>query len=168
MLKKIMAHLTNARNKLFQMSNSIGNESMQSDLRPDILFLSTVFLYVCYQLAMQPGWVLGGEMWAEMATNYFPNANSPSYLQKFFSTDAGYIPAPQRLIAFVGNQFNLPAASVPYFYIWSAIICTGMMIGAFCLGQFRTLVKSDSLRFLTAISILMVADFETRTFINFT
>lgn len=168
MLKKIMVHLTSARNKLFQMSNSIGNESMQSDLRPAILFLSTVFLYVCYQLAMQPSWVLGGEMWAEMATNYFPNANSPSYLQKFFSTDAGYIPAPQRLIAFVGNQFNLPAASVPYFYTWSAIICTGMMIGAFCLGQFRTLVKSDSLRFLTVISILMVADFETRTFINFT
>lgn len=107
-------------------------------------------------------------MWAEMATNYFPNANSPSYLQKFFSTDSGYIPAPQRLIAFFGNRFNLPAASVPYFYTWSAIICTGMMVGAFCLGQFRRLVESDSLRFLTAISILMVADFETRTFINFT
>ncbi|MDO8772567.1 MAG: hypothetical protein Q7K57_28470 [Burkholderiaceae bacterium] len=150
------------------MSNSINNESMQSDLRPVILFLLTVFFYIFYQLAMQPGWVLGGEMWAEMATNYFPNANSPSYLQKFFSTDSGYIPAPQRLIAFVGNQLYLPAASIPYFYTWSAIICTGMMIGAFCSAQFRTLVRSDSLRFLTAISILMVADFETRTFINFT
>ena len=163
-----MPHLTNARNKFFQMSNSIGNESMQNDLRPAILFLWTIFLYVCYQLTMQPGWVLGGEMWAEMATNYFSNANSPSYLQKFFSTDSGYIPAPQRLIAFFGSQFNLPAASVPYFYTWSAIICTGIMIGVFCLEPFRKLVKSDLLRFLTAISILMVADFETRTFINFT
>jgi hypothetical protein len=43
-----------------------------------------------------------------------------------------------------------------------------MMIGVFCLGQFRALVKSDILRFLTCISVLMVADFETRTFINFT
>lgn len=168
MLKKIVSHLKNARNQLFQTNNSIGNESMQSDLRPAILFLSTVFFYVCYQLAMQPGWVLGGEMWAEMATNYFYNANSSSYLQKFFSTDAGYIPAPQRLIAFVGNQFNLPSAAVPYFYTWSAVIFTGMMAGAFCLEQFRKLVNSDSLRFLTTISILMVADFETRTFINFT
>jgi len=151
------------------MSNSFGgNESIQNDLRPAILFLSTVFLYISYQLTMQPGWVLGGEMWAEMATNYFSNANSLPYSQKFFSTDAGYIPAPQRLIAFVGNQFNLPAVSIPYFYTWSAIICTGMLIGAFCLGQFRKLVESDLLRFLTAISILMVADFETRTFINFT
>lgn len=168
MLKKIMAHLITARDRLFQVSNSIDHEPMQSDLRPTILFLSTVFFYVCYQLAMQPDWVLGGEMWAEMGTNYFPNANSPSYLQKFFALDAGYIPAPQRLIAFVGNRLNLSAASVPYFYTWSAIIFTGMMVGAFCLGKFRTLVKSDSLRFLTAISILMVADFDTRTFINFT
>lgn len=168
MFKKIMAHLTNARHKLFQMSDSSGKELLRSNLRPGILFVSTVLLYVAYQLVMQPGWVLGGEMWAEMATNYFPNANAPLYLQKFFSTDAGYIPAPQRFIAFIGNQLNLPAASVPYFYTWSAIICTGMMIGAFCLGPFRRLVKSDALRFLTAISILMVADFETRTFINFT
>lgn len=163
-----MAHLRNARNQLFHMRNSTSNESTQSDLSPVILFLSTVFFYFFYQLAMQPSWVLGGEMWAEMATNYFPNANSPSYLQKLFSTDGGYIPAPQRLIAFIGNQLNLPAASIPYLYTWSAIISTGMMIGVFCLVQFRTLVKSDTLRFLTAISILMVADFETRTFINFT
>ena len=51
-----------------------------------------------YQVAMQPNWVLGGGMWAKMATNYFTNANAPSYLQKFFATDAGYIPVPQRQI----------------------------------------------------------------------
>jgi hypothetical protein len=167
MLKK-KAHLASALNQLLQMSSSIGNESIQSDLRPTILFLLTVLFYVCYQLAMQPGWVLGGEMWAEMATNYFPNANSPSYFLKLFATDAGYIPAPQRLIALVGNLLNLPASAIPYFYTWSAIFLTGMMIGAFCLAQFRILVKNDALRFLTAIAILVIADFETRTFINFT
>ncbi|PRC93977.1 hypothetical protein [Solimicrobium silvestre] len=168
MIKKIIAYPKNIRNRLFEMSIPASNEPMQSNLCPTILFSLTIFFYILYQLAMQPGWVLGGEMWAEMATNYFPNANSPSYLQKLFSTDSGYIPAPQRLIAFVGNQLNLPAASVPYFYTWSAIIFTAMMVGTFCLAQFRILVKSDLLRFLTAISILMVADFETRTFINFT
>ncbi len=66
---KIMAHLTNARNQFFQMRNSIGNESMQSDLRPAILFLFTVFFYACYQLAVQPSWVLGGEIWAERRIN---------------------------------------------------------------------------------------------------
>lgn len=157
-----------ARNRMFKVEEQFSNSSAQRDRIPAILFVLTVFFYVAYQLAMQPSWVLGGEMWAEMATNYFHNANSPSYFQKIFATDAGYIPAPQRLIALVGNVFNLPASSIPYFYTWSAIFLTGMMIGAFCLPQFRTLVKSDALRFLTAIAILIVADFETRTFINFT
>ncbi|NKC48732.1 hypothetical protein HED54_12175 [Ochrobactrum anthropi ATCC 49188] len=64
---------------------------------------------------------IGGGMWAEMATNYYPNANASSFVQKLLSTDAGYIPAPQRLIALVGNQLNLPAATIPYFYTWSSI-----------------------------------------------
>lgn len=131
-------------------------------------FLLTIFLYAIYMAATQPAMVFHGEMWAEMATNYFFNANSSSYLQKLISTDAGYIPAPQRLIAFIGNQLHLSAASIPYLYTWSAIICTGMLVGVFCLPQFRRLVPSDLLRFLTAISVLMFADFETRTFINFT
>ena len=117
---------------------------------------------------MQPSWMLGGEMWAEMATNYFPNANSPSYFHKLFSTDAGYIPVPQRLIALVGNALNFPAGSIPYFYTWSATLLTGMMVGTFCLARFRILVKNDALRFCAAIVILIVADFETKTFINFT
>lgn len=107
-------------------------------------------------------------MWAEMATNYYFNANAPSYFQKLFATDAGYIPIPQRLIALVGNLLNLSAGTIPYFYTWSAIIFSGMLVGTFCLSQFRTLVRSDAVRFLTCIAILMVVDFETRTFINFT
>lgn len=168
MIKTILAFPKIARNRLFKVEERISNSSAQRDRIPAILFILTVFFYVAYQLAMQPGWVLGGEMWAEMATNYFTNANSPSYIQKLFATDAGYIPAALRLIALTGNLFNLPADSIPYFYTWSAIILTGMMIGAFCLAQFRKLVRNDVLRFLTAISILVVADFETRTFINFT
>lgn len=168
MLKKTIVLLTNVRNKLFEKRNSITNEMVKRDIRPIILFLSTIFFYVCYMLAMQPSWVLGGGMFAEMATDFFPTANSPSYLQKLFTPSAGYIHGPQRLIAFVVNQFNLPAASVPYFYNWSAIIFPGMIVGAFCLRQFRKVLKSDLLRFLTAISILMVADFESRTFLSFT
>jgi len=76
--------------------------------------------------------------------------------------------SPQRLIAFFANQIHLPAAIIPYFYTWTAITCTGLLVGVFCLSRFRVLVRSDALRFFVAISVLMVADFETRTFINFT
>ena len=168
MIKPTRAFLETLRRHMFKGSEPMSSVSAPSDFGPVVLFFLTVFFYITHQLVMQPGWVLGGEMWAEMATNYFSNANSPSYFQKLFSTDAGYIPAPQRLIALAGNVFNLPASSIPYFYTWSAILLTGMMMGAFCLAQFRTLVKNDGLRFFTAIAVLFVADFYTRTFISFT
>jgi hypothetical protein len=168
MIETKFAYLKAACDRLFKVEMQINNPSVQSVYAPTTLFVITILFYVVYQLAMEPSWVLGGGMWAEMATNYFPNANSSSYFQKLFATDSGYIPAPQRLIALAGNVLNLPASSIPYLYTWSAIIVTGMMVGTFCLSRFRTLVKSDALRFLTAISILVVADFGTRVFINFT
>lgn len=141
---------------------------MQHDFRPVILFLSAILFCIGYSLALEPRWVLGGEMWDEMATNYFPNAKAPSYITKLFSTDAGYISLFPRLLALIANQFSLPAASVPYFYTWSAIICTGIIVGSFCLRPFRALVSSDALRFLIVVCIVMTADFQTRLFINFT
>lgn len=135
---------------------------------PVALFFLCVFGYCAYLAAMQPEWVLRGEMWAEMASNYFLNAKANSYVVRLFAADAGYVPLPQRLIALTGGILNLPAAAIPYFYTWSAILITGALVGSFCLRPFRVLVQSDWLRFLVAISILLVADFETRTFINFT
>jgi hypothetical protein len=168
MIKTILVLPKVARNRMFNMEDLSDNSWVQSERVPVNLFFLTIFFYIAYQLVMQPSWVLGGEMWAEMATNYFLNANSSSYLEKILATDSGYIPVPQRLIAFIGHIFNLPASSIPYFYTWMAIFLTAIMIGAFCLAQFRVLVKSDAMRFFTAIAILIVADFETRTFINFT
>jgi len=168
MFKSFFATLNSYRRTAFSLENIIPTNTIDNKWRPIVLFSLTVLFYVLYQLAVQPGWILGGEMWAEMATNYFPNANSASYLTKFFSTDAGYIPVPQRLIAYLGNLFAFPASSIPYFYTWSSIVLTAMLVGVFCLSAFRNVIKNDFLRFVTAISILIVADFETRTFINFT
>lgn len=138
------------------------------DNLPNLLFLLSIVFYCLYLLLLQPGWVLSGEMWAEMATNYYPISTSPSIIVKLFSTDAGYIPLPQRLLAALGYSFGLPASTIPYFYTWSAIILTGAMVSSFCLKPFRVLVKNDFLRLFTALAVLLVADFETRTFINFT
>jgi hypothetical protein len=163
---KVLIPIRNFRNWIMKfILNDYG--TTMTGLTPVILFILTILLYSCYMMVMQPNMVLGGAMWAEMATNYFPNANSPSYLKKIFSTDAGYIPLLPRLIALIGNQLNFPAAAIPYFYSWSAVIGSSILVGSFCLPQFRKLIKSDSLRFVTCLAVLMLADFETRTFINF-
>ncbi|WP_152542756.1 hypothetical protein [Erwinia mallotivora] len=167
-MMNILQYLKSQREWFFETSAAEPLGYQQSKAPAITLFWLVTLFYLVYQLLMQPGFVLDGEMWAEMATNYFLNASAPSLLQNLLSTDAGYIPVPQRIIGLIGNQLNIPAASVPYFYTWSALIFTGMMVGSFCLPAFRKVVRSDALRFLVAITILMVADFETRTYINFT
>ncbi|MDY6484284.1 hypothetical protein [Acinetobacter faecalis] len=161
-------HLNDYREQFFPTPSSQQPSYFKEDRKTLISFFFALSIYIIYMLYVQPHWLLDGEMWAEMATNYYPNANAPSLFQKLFSTDAGYIPAPQRIIALIGNQLNLSAAIIPYYYTWSGILLTGLLVCSFCLPQFRKLVKSDSLRFFTSITILLVADFETRTFINFT
>lgn len=119
-------------------------------------------------LCMQSAFTLRGEMWAEMATNYFRNANGVTLAQRLLSTDAGYIPLPQRLVAIVCTWLKVPAVAIPFVYTWTAVVGGAAMIGAFCLRPFRAIIESDGLRLLTAIATLIVVDFESRTFINFT
>jgi hypothetical protein len=98
---KMNMRLKNFHSKFFT-NNQLGQSNQSKFIElPTALFLLTIIFYFTYMLLMQPRWILGGEMWAEMATNYFINANSNVFLQQFFSTDAGYIPFPQRLIAYL-------------------------------------------------------------------
>lgn len=132
-----------------------------------LVWLAVLF-HVIYLLALQPNWLLGGAMWAEMGQNYFNNANAASLLQNFFAVDAGYVPLPQRIVAYIGALFSLPAVSIPYYYNWMSVVLVSFLICIFALDRFRAVIKSDYLRFFVVLAVLMVADFETRTFINFT
>lgn len=117
---------------------------------------------------MQPEWVFSGEMWAEMATNYFVNSNSSSIVTKLTATDFGYIPLPQRLIAATIQLLGTSATVIPYIYTWAGIALSATIVGSFCLAQFRCVLPSDSGRAVLVAITLLLVDFETRTFINFT
>lgn len=133
-----------------------------------MLFASVLLLYPVYLLLLQPTLILSGEMWAEMAVNYFQNAGDPSLWHSLTALDAGYVPLPQRLIALMGTLLTLPAATIPFFYTWSAVFLTAALVGSFCLAPFRKVIANDYFRLIVALAILVVADFETRSFINFT
>jgi hypothetical protein len=168
MMKQIISCPNLIRDWLLKKNEPYNRIQIDNSSRPNLYFIFCIVFYCLYLIVLQPNWVLGGEMWAEMATNYFPNASASSIAIRLFSTDAGYIPLPQRIVAYVGSALSLPASAIPYFYTWSAILITGGMVGVICLKPFRALVKSDLLRFFTAIAVLLIADFESRTFINFT
>lgn len=134
---------------------------------PNLLLVAIVLFHIFFLLFMQPNWMLGGHMWAESATNYFANSLSPNYLNRLFATDFGYVPFPQRLIALIPTIFHLKAAWIPYFYNWSATIISSLLVGSFCLSSFKKLISNDFLRFLSCLAVLIMADFQTRTFVSF-
>ena len=143
MLTDLQARCVRLRDAMTgQSSASSPDSGDERDLRgkhsriPIVLFAVAITFYCVYLALVQSSWVLGGGMWAEMASNYYPNSISDSLWTRLFATDFGYVPLPQRLIGIVGSSFNLPAAAIPYFYTWSAVILTGAMVGSFCLRPF--------------------------------
>ena len=116
MIRKLIKLSHILRDSIFSDELNKVSVSNQNTFIPKLLFSLTICLYITYQILIQSSWLFSGEMWAEMATNYFVNAKSSSYLTNFFATDAGYIPLPPRIIAFIGNSLNMSAAVIPYFY----------------------------------------------------
>lgn len=139
----------------------------QSEVLPTVLFLCGFLVYIFFLMLMQPKWLFSGEMYNEMAINYYHFSQSPSYIDKLFSLDAGYIPLPQRIVALFAWLFKIPVKSISYFYTWSALIFSGALILSFCAKRFRAVIVDDYLRLFIVLSVLAVVDFETRTFINF-
>lgn len=136
-------------------------------LKPLHLFLLVIAFYAAMMVLLKPYAALGGEMWAEMATNYYANAIGQSYFYKFFALDAGYIPATPRLIALIGYYLDIPVPYIPYFYTWTAILLSAVLVGSFCLTPFRKLIPNDTVRFMTSLIVLWVVDSDTRNFVNF-
>lgn len=132
------------------------------------LFAVAALFYPLHQLLTRGDLLLGGSMWAEMATNYFLNAQADSLRVQLLATDAGYIPLPQRILALVGHELGVPPAAVPYLYTGAAVVLGALLLASICLPSFRPVVASDGVRFVLAITLMLVPDFETRTFINFT
>lgn len=144
------------------------SEQTDVDNRPLYLFIATIFLYPLYIFIFSRREIVSGEMWAEMANNYFLNAASSEWHKFLFATDAGYIPFPQRIIALLFELSGVKYSLLPFFYNGSALIISAAIVGVFCLKPFRSLIEDDWLRFLVVALILITTDFELRNFINFT
>ena len=90
-------------------------------------------------------------MWAEAATNYFMNAQSSDWKTVFFSTDAGYIPLPNRILAFAFHKFGFGASLTAYAYNWSAVMIPWMCVSVFIFNP--KIEKGEKLKaFATGLS----------------
>lgn len=127
-----------------------------------------VVAYALMAALCQREWLFDGEMYAEMATNYFLHAETSRAATILFARDAGYWPLPQRVLAGLFHALGLRAMAIPYAYTWSALLGAGLLAGSFAHPLFRPLVRCDLVRVAAALLLLLSLDFETRGFINFT
>lgn len=132
------------------------------------LFALVFVIHFGYVLYYQKEWLLGGEMWAEMATNYFPNSLDESWQKRLFSLDSGYVPFPQRIMSLIFAFLGLSAQQIPHAYNWASMFASTGLVAVFCLRPFRQVIEGDLLRFLVCCCVLLAVDFESRTYINFT
>lgn len=147
----------------------VRNEGERAGLwLPYLLAGLLVVAYPVAQVLTQARFVFGGDMWAEMATNYYVNAHSSSPVDWLFATDAGYFALPQRILAGLAALVGVPAGATPFVYTILGFIGAAVIVGAICLPTFRSVIPSDALRFLLAVLLLTASDFQVRTFINFT
>lgn len=166
-MKKLIQFLLGWRDHRTFSYASMACSGGQSDASPKFLLLCGFLVYIIFLMLMQSKWLFSGEMYNEMAINYYHFSQSPDFLDKLFSLDAGYIPLPQRILALFGWGLKIPVKSISFFYTWSAIIFTAGLTLSFCSKRFRSVIVDDYLRLFIALSVLAVVDFETRTFINF-
>jgi hypothetical protein len=125
-----------------------------------------VAIYSTYHLTFNP-WSTSGEMWAEMATNYYKYSKEASGISSFLIPDHGYIPLSQRIIVNVISLFNFSSSTTAYLYTWSGIMTSSLLVATFSLHYFRPLISSDLGRILISLIVLAALDWETSNFINF-
>jgi hypothetical protein len=146
---------------------TFNEEHDKSKVLPSMLFILVILIYLFFRFVVDD-YARSGEMWAEMATNFYQNARFGDLYHQFFATDAGYIPLLQRIIAWTVNIFKAPVHLIPYLYTWISIVLSAMMVGTFTLHYFRPLVQNDYTRMLISLIVLITISWETANFVSFT
>jgi hypothetical protein len=131
-----------------------------------VIAMSVVVIYFLAPVVMYPSWYRVGPAWAEMATNYFYYAHSQG-LASLLSTDAGYVPLPQRIIALVIELVGVDNSNVMFLYNLIAMLVLSICVALPVFPTFREILGPLWLRASFSASVFMSIDFESRTFINF-
>jgi len=126
-----------------------------------------LFIYIVYLVLLGNDWIYSGEIWAESSTDFYRNSKL-NFFDALFIPHSGYLAFPQRIISFFLGIFDFDPGIVAHVYNWSGILLGALLVSVINLNYFRCLIKSDHIRWLLSLSILLLAGFSERQFINFT
>lgn len=131
------------------------------------LFVICFIILLIISVLQLYAFLIDGAVWAEEITNFFHNVYTERNIFHILkATDAGYLPLFPRIISIVASLFKVPYEFIPYFYNWSYILITCLLLSWFCNDKYKTVIYSDKLRFFLILSVYLTSSIEVRTFIN--
>jgi len=129
---------------------------------------SVVFsIYCIHAISVHWDVYFSGQMFNEVATNYFFNAKTLG-LGSLLQTDAGYWPFLLRLVSLFIEVLPIELAQVPYAYASVAFVGPVLLVLPFISSKFEVVVEGAWTRGLICSLLLLTMDWETRQFINWT
>ena len=131
------------------------------------LFFLAFAVNILIKYILFPSLTIKPEVFAESGTNFFINGYYNNIWTNIITVDAGYLPWMQRIIAVFATKVIQDISFYPYITQWSAIFFISLFSSIIVLPVFRRLIPFDSVRFLLAIGISMISDYELNSFINF-
>lgn len=136
-------------------------------LKLNYYFILSVTIIVFLKILQFPSLTIHAQPFAETATNFFYIAYEKNLWQNFLTPDAGYIPFLERIIAIIAFKgFHLTTQFMVVIQMIATIL-VGVFSSVITLSAFRHIFRSDLLRFLLAIAIGFIPDYQLMTFINF-
>jgi hypothetical protein len=126
-----------------------------------VLAASLVHLFLTYE------WMRSGDMYAEMATNYYSVASSGTGLfSQLLATDHGYISPILRIGPYIANQFKLGNQDFVYLFGFISYLFIVIAPSILISKRFNAIHSNDLMRAFCALAISAMFNFESRTYIN--
>ena len=106
-----------------------------------------------------------GQLLNEAGTHYLAQANQLG-VASLLEDDAGYLPFTLRIISLIVEILSPEVGVIPYVYGFVALLAPLILVLPFLHSRFRSVIAEDRVRQAIALSVLMLFDWETRQYVN--
>jgi hypothetical protein len=158
-------HFKKAHRVIIDSFASIARSCRQSVTRYP--YPTAILLALVYLLLFQHNFITTGDAWAESYAEYLDESVRFGWGEVFAQNWAGYFSLVPSFIAKAYVFFNFPLGYIDWFYRAVTILFTVFTAALFALKANRLIVKSDALRILLSLAVVVsLFDITSFSFIN--
>lgn len=142
-------------------------QKIEAKFGMNLRFLSCSFILFFLFFLYFPSLGYEAEFYAETGNNFFYHAKFTSLYESISIPEAGYFALTQRLLAFLIVQIFGILSWAPLAFQMSALLGYSLLVSFINLNDFRKIIPSDAVRYVTGFLLGLYPNWEMFTFINF-